>query len=76
MENNYWSHFVPYQYSEEGKEGGVEPKGEVSWSGKREDRWQNTKGEELGGKKINFSNIAKYCTLDKSKEVQRRGVRV
>ena len=28
MENNYWSHFVPYQYSEEGKEGGgVEPKG-------------------------------------------------
>ena len=39
MENNYWSHFVPYQYSEEGKEGGWNPNGqEVSWSGKREDR--------------------------------------
>lgn len=53
--------------------GGWIPKGqEVSWSGKREDRWQDTQRGRTGGKKINFSDIAKYCTLDKSKEMQAR----
>ena len=60
MENNYWSHFVPYQYSEEGKEGGVEPKGEVSWSGKREDRWQNTQRGRTGAKK---DKLQQHCKI-------------
>ena len=51
MENNYWSHFVPYQYSEEGKEGGWSPKGKSPGVEKGRIGGRIPKGEELGGKR-------------------------
>lgn len=52
MENNYWSHFIPYQYSEEGKEGGGAQRGRKS-SGVEKGRigGRIPKGEELGVKR-------------------------
>ena len=61
MENNYWSHTVPYQYSEEGKGGGAQRGRKSPGVEKGRVGGRKPKGEKLGKKKKkNFSNNAKY----------------